>query len=197
MSAVLSPRSAGGWGLGAGGSTRCARFAVSRRPNDHLALAYGFKEGCMTLFFYPQPPASSLQPSAALALWLIGFVALATPAAAAQEGAPVVVEVATASLARVAPRRWAPGDVVSRNDARLATSAAGRLEYVAEVGTRVRAGERVAKLEDEAVSLQVEDTKAEVARIDAQRAMSARQLERIEQLANNSISQTQIDEVRS
>jgi RND family efflux transporter MFP subunit len=115
----------------------------------------------------------------------------------AQDAPPVVVEVATASVARVAPRRWAPGDVVSRNDARLATSAAGRLEYVAEVGTRVRAGERVAKLEDEAVRLQVEDTKAEVARIDAQRAMSARQLERIEQLANNSISQTQIDEVRS
>jgi len=109
----------------------------------------------------------------------------------------VMVEVAQASVARVAPRRWVPGSVVSRNDARLATSAAGRLEYVAEVGTRIRAGERVAKLEDEAVQLQVEDAKAEVSRIDAQRAMSARQLQRIEQLANNSISQTQLDEVRS
>ena len=36
-----------------------------------------------------------------------------------------------------------------------------------------------------------------IARIDAQRAMSERQLQRIEQLANNSISQTQLDEVRS
>jgi RND family efflux transporter MFP subunit len=108
-----------------------------------------------------------------------------------------MVEVAEASVARVAPRRWVPGSVVSRNDARLATSAAGRLEYVAEVGTRIRAGERVAKLEDEAVSLQVEDAKAEIARIEAQRSMSARQLQRIEQLANNSISQTQLDEVRS
>jgi RND family efflux transporter MFP subunit len=86
---------------------------------------------------------------------------------------------------------------VSRNDARLATSAAGRLEYVAEVGTRVRAGERVAKLEDEAVRLQVEDTKAEIARIESLRAASERQLQRLEQLANNSISQTQLDEVRS
>ena len=92
----------------------------------------------------------------------------------------VVVEVAKASVARVAPRRWVPGGVVSRNDARLATSAAGRLEYVAEVGTRVRAGERVAKLEDEAVRLRVEDAKAEVARIDSQRAMSERQLQRLE-----------------
>jgi RND family efflux transporter MFP subunit len=116
---------------------------------------------------------------------------------AANELPVVMVEVAEASMARVAPRRWVPGSVVSRNDARLATSAAGRLEHVAEVGTRIRAGERVAKLEDEAVRLRVADTKAEIARIDAQRAMSERQLQRIEQLANNSISQTQLDEVRS
>ncbi len=109
----------------------------------------------------------------------------------------VVVEVAKANVARVAPRRWVPGGVVSRNDARLATSAAGRLEYVAEVGTRVRAGERIAKLEDRALRLQVEDAKADVARIEAQRSMSERQLRRIESLANSSISQTQLDEVRS
>lgn len=131
--------------------------------------------------------------------WLLAFAALAVAHAGPALGdePAVVVEVATASMARVAPQRWAPGDVVSRNDARLATSAAGRLEYVAEVGTRVRAGERVAKLEDEAVRLQVADTRAEVARIEAQRAMTARQLERILKLENNSISQTQIDEVRS
>lgn len=130
------------------------------------------------------------------------FVALLMTMAGAHAQAPpqneaVVVEVAKASVARVAPRRWVPGGVVSRNDARLATSAEGRLEYVAEVGTRVRAGERVAKLEDKAVRLRVEDTKADVARIESQRTMSARQLQRIEQLANNSISQTQLDEVRS
>ena len=64
-------------------------------------------------------------------------------ASAAADGPPpqepgVVVEVAKAEVARVAPRRWVPGGVVSRNDARLATSGAGRLTYVAEVGTRVR-----------------------------------------------------------
>lgn len=130
------------------------------------------------------------------------FVALLMTVAGVHAQAPaqgegVVVEVAKAAMARVAPRRWVPGGVVSRNDARLATSAEGKLEYVAEVGTRVRAGERVAKLEDKAVQLRVEDTKADVARIESQRAMSARQLQRIEQLANNSISQTQLDEVRS
>ena len=150
----------------------------------------------MALPFYPQPPAANPRSIATLIAATAGALMLVATAAPAEEPA-VVVEVATASVARVAPRRWAPGDVVSRNDARLATSAEGRLEYVAEVGTRVRAGERVAKLEDEGLKLQAEDAKAEVARIDAQRAMSARQLERLEKLANNSISQTQLDEVRS
>jgi RND family efflux transporter MFP subunit len=122
-------------------------------------------------------------------------------AGASAEGPPpqepgVVVEVAKAEVARVAPRRWVPGGVVSRNDARLATSGAGRLEYVAEVGTRVREGERVAKLEDEAVRLRVDDAKAEVARIDSQRAMSERQVQRLEKVGST-ISQTQLDEVKS
>lgn len=135
---------------------------------------------------------STLAFAAALAL---------SAASAAADGPPpqepgVVVEVAKAEVARVAPRRWVPGGVVSRNDARLATSGAGRLEYVAEVGTRVREGERVAKLEDEAVRLRVEDAKAEVARTEAQRAMSERQLQRLEKV-DGTISKTQLDEVRS
>src|SRR5262245_28129222 len=121
----------------------------------------------------------------------IAVVAAALAGAASHAEAPgageraVVVEVAKASVAKVAPRRWVPGGVVSRNDARLATSAEGRLEYVAEVGTRVRQGERVAKLEDETVRLRVEDARAEVARIESQRAMSERQLQRLEKLANS------------
>jgi len=130
-------------------------------------------------------------------LLLMLFAASAGAQQTKSELPVAMVEVAQASMARVAPRRWVPGSVVSRNDARLATSGAGRLEYVAEVGTRVRAGERVAKLEDEAVRLQVEDAKAEMMRIEAQRSMSERQLQRIEKLANNSVSQTQLDEVRS
>jgi RND family efflux transporter MFP subunit len=127
----------------------------------------------------------------------IAFFALSAGAESPPQQEPsVVVEVAKASVARVAPRRWVPGGVVSRNDARLATSGAGRLEYVAEVGTRVRAGERVAKLEDEAARLGVDDAKAEVARIESQRAMSERQLQRLEKVGST-ISQTALDEVRS
>jgi RND family efflux transporter MFP subunit len=135
---------------------------------------------------------STLALTATVAFFAVGAAAQAPPA----QDPGVVVEVAKAAVARVAPRRWVPGGVVSRNDARLATSGAGRLEYVAEVGTRVKEGERVAKLEDEAVRLRVDDAKAEVARIDSQRAMSERQLQRLEKVGST-ISQTQLDEVRS
>ncbi|HEY7638664.1 MAG TPA: efflux RND transporter periplasmic adaptor subunit [Steroidobacteraceae bacterium] len=135
---------------------------------------------------------STLALTTSVALFALSAAAEAPP----PEEPGVVVEVAKASMARVAPRRWVPGGVVSRNDARLATSAAGRLEYVAEVGTRVREGERVAKLEDESVRLRVDDAKAEVARIESQRTMTERQVQRLEKVGST-ISQTQLDEVRS
>ena len=140
----------------------------------------------------------SLVPLAALAALTLASL-VATPSNAQQakapEPPPTVVEVAKADIARIAPRHWAPGSVVSRDDAKLATSAAGRLEYVAEVGTRLKAGDRVAKLEDETIRLRLEDAKTEVARITAQRELAQRTKERLQKLAStNSVAANQLDE---
>ena len=111
---------------------------------------------------------------------------------------PAVVEVAAATTARLAPSRWVPGSVVSRDDAKIASAEAGRLEYVAEVGTRVKAGERLAKLDDKALLLRREEIQSDVARAEAQRALSAVQLQRLDKLAtSNSVAKTQIDEARA
>jgi len=140
----------------------------------------------------------SLVPLAATAA--LTFASLtATPSNAeekkAPEPPPTIVEVAKADIARIAPRHWAPGSVVSRDDAKLATSAAGRLEYVAEVGTRLKAGDRVAKLEDETIRLRLEDAKTEVARITAQRELAERTRVRLQTLASsNSVAANQLDE---
>jgi len=80
---------------------------------------------------------------------------------------PAVVEVAAATTARLAPSRWVPGSVVSRDDAKIASAEAGRLDYVAEVGTRVKAGERIAKLDDQALRLRREETQSDVRRAEA------------------------------
>lgn len=135
----------------------------------------------------------------ALAL-LVPLLATRTEAeqAKAPEAPATVVEVAKADIAHIAPRHWAPGSVVSRDDAKLATSGAGRLVHVAEVGTRLKAGEQVAKLEDEAIRLRLEDAKTEVARIKAQRELADRTRERLEKLATtNSIAANQLDEARA
>src|SRR6185312_6124483 len=111
--------------------------------------------------------AAAIAFATALASPLFATRTQAQQAAKPPEPPATPVEVAKADIARIAPRHWAPGSVVSRDDAKLATSAAGRLEYVAEVGTRLKAGERVAKLEDETIRLRLEDAKTEVARITA------------------------------
>ena len=109
-----------------------------------------------------------------------------------------VVEVAPAENARLAPSRWVPGSVVSRDDARIASAEAGRLEFVAEVGTRVKAGERVAQLDDQALRLRREEIQSDVRRTEAQRALSETQLQRLEKLAtSNAIARTQLDEARA
>jgi RND family efflux transporter MFP subunit len=145
------------------------------------------------------PMRNKMILAAALAL-LVPLLATRTEAqqAKAPEPPATVVEVAKAGIAHIAPRHWAPGSVVSRDDAKLATSAAGRLVHVAEVGTRLKAGEPVAKLEDEAIRLRLEDAKTEVARITAQRELAERQRERLEKLATtNSIAANQLDEARA
>lgn len=116
----------------------------------------------------------------------------------AQSAPAAMVEVATVDLVPMAPQRWVPGSVVSRDDARLATGASGRLEFVAEVGTRLEAGDLVARLEDRAAQLQLEDAQSEVARIKAQRDLAERQRDRLQALSDsNSIAATQLDEARA
>jgi RND family efflux transporter MFP subunit len=132
--------------------------------------------------------------------FLLAASATLVATASAQTPAPPapIVRVAKADLASIAPTRWVPGSVVSRDDARLATSAAGRLEFVAEVGTRLKAGDRVAKLEDQAARLQLEDARSEVARIRAQRELAERQSERLGKLAaSHSIAANQLDEAKA
>ncbi|MDR3388730.1 MAG: efflux RND transporter periplasmic adaptor subunit [Rudaea sp.] len=136
----------------------------------------------------------------ALGAVLIALILFAASAAShAGETLPAaVVEIGQATTARLAPTRWVPGSVVSRDDAKIASAEAGRLEFVAEVGTRVKAGERIAKLDDEALRLRREEIQSDVRRAEAQRALSDTQLQRLAKLeTSNSIAKTQIDEARA
>jgi RND family efflux transporter MFP subunit len=134
----------------------------------------------------------------AFALAMLGAAEACHAAGKAPAGPAAVVEVAAAQTSRLAPTRWVPGSVVSRDDARIASAEAGRLEYVAEVGPRVKSGERIAKLDDKALRLRREEIQADVARAVAQRVLAHKQMERLQTLASsNAIAKNQLDEARA
>lgn len=105
-------------------------------------------------------------------------------AAPEQQGPPPApVRVATAVSTDLAPTSSAPGTVYSRNDAELAAEAAGRLAWVADVGTRLSAGEPVARIDETPFRLQRDAAAAQVARARAQLKFLERELERLTSLA--------------
>lgn len=121
-----------------------------------------------------------------------------TPAPAPSVPPAAVVEVAEAVKLEFAPQHWAPGSVVSREDARVASELGGRVVAVAEVGQHVRRGEALARLDDAALRLREQDDRANLARIQAQLDYAAAQAARYERLAAQaSISGAQLDQARS
>lgn len=135
--------------------------------------------------------------AAVLVLPTIDFDADAsTPAKPEQP--PAVVSVAPAVSAELAPRHWAPGSVISRRDARVASEESGRVVRVAEVGQYVRAGEPIAVLDDTALRLRESEHQADLARTQAQLGLATRQEQRYAQLAEQqNIARAQYDQLRS
>jgi multidrug efflux system membrane fusion protein len=140
-----------------------------------------------------------LRPAPLAAFAALGGLAAATPAAA--DPAPVeraVVEVGTVSVRPVTVESWIPGSIVSRADARIASVIAGRVVWIAEVGSRVRQGEPLARLDDTVARLRLEDLRAQVARARAQRDVNSSQLERFNRLAaTQALSASQLEDARA
>jgi RND family efflux transporter MFP subunit len=137
-----------------------------------------------------------------LKLSLLAIAAtLGVPAAFAQapgKAPPVLVEVATARTARVAPRTWIPGSVVSRDDARIAAIVAGRVVWIAEVGQRIEENGVLARTDDAVVKMRVTELQAQVARAQAHAELSRAQFERYQDLAATKIyPANQLDEARA
>jgi RND family efflux transporter MFP subunit len=113
-------------------------------------------------------------------------------------GPPVPVQVGTVTERSMSAYSWIPGSIVSRSDARVASVIAGRAVWVADVGTRVKSGEPIAKLDDTPAQIRSQELRAQVARAKAQLSVAATQLERFTQLAATKIvSVSQLDDARA
>lgn len=89
-------------------------------------------------------------------------------AASAQQGPPPApVTVAKAETRSLAPRAETPGAVVSTRDSRVAAATSGKIEWVAEVGAEVDAGDVIARLDQADAIFTRDDTAAEVRRLRA------------------------------
>ncbi|MEM1412347.1 MAG: efflux RND transporter periplasmic adaptor subunit [Pseudomonadota bacterium] len=138
-------------------------------------------------------------------VWIVAAVgvfasALLPPALSAQESGmpPALVQVAEASLQTLAPVTMVPGTVVSRDDARIAAEVDGRLVDVADVGTRVAAGDPVARIEDTRLNLRHDELMAEVARASARVEFLTNEEKRFARLAEDNLAAaTQLEQTRS
>ncbi len=108
------------------------------------------------------------------------------------------VTVVMAKLRRLAPMMTLPGTVVARNDSKLASEVEGRVAWVAEVGTSVKQGDVIARLDNHVLAMQLASQKANVARLKASMGYNRDQAGRMQKLFDaNAISKSQRDQAVS
>lgn len=123
--------------------------------------------------------------------------AQATSAAAAPVP-PAVVSVAAVERMALSPLRRVSASVHSRSDARLAADVGGRVLQLAEVGSRLRRGEPLARLDTAALELSVREQQARIARLQVEAEQAERQRARLRQLGGaGHVSGLQLDEAEA
>ena len=126
------------------------------------------------------------------------FLATSTAQAAPGGGRSSPVKVAEAKQVLMAPQTWVAGTIISRHDVRLAAEVAGKLVQVKEVGTQVKEGTIVARIDPTFVELKIEEFQAQIAADKARLEFLKSEVRRNERLATqNNAAQTRLDELRA
>ena len=129
----------------------------------------------------------------------VAFVAAGSAVLApayAQQERPAAVQVARAEVRQLAPSVRATGIVRSRSAADLAAAVAGRIEYVAEPGTPVKAGTLVARLDAREPSLARAEQAARVKRAEVNLVALDREVARL-RASGNAVSRMNVDQAQS
>jgi RND family efflux transporter MFP subunit len=146
----------------------------------------------------PLPIAGALGAAVIAFAVVRGPHADATQAPAAAAPPPPSVGVATAHLVKMAPKLALPGTVMSRSDSQLASEVEGRISWVAEVGTIVKAGDVVARIDNKMAGLALQSDKANAVRLAAQLRYDTDQAARMDNLfSQNAIAKSTRDQAKS
>ena len=128
----------------------------------------------------------------------IAATALTASAGLAQEFPPAAVVTSEASVRELSPSVDVPGTVTSRFDSRLAAEVEAKLEWIAEVGTRVEKGDVLARLDSDNFSLIEVQAQNQVEREQARVTFLTSEKARLESLAKNNLSaRSQLDQTTS
>ncbi|MBL8781734.1 MAG: efflux RND transporter periplasmic adaptor subunit, partial [Alphaproteobacteria bacterium] len=108
------------------------------------------------------------------------------------------VSIAHVKATRIAPQASYPGTVVSRNDSKLAADVEGRVEWVADVGTAVKQGDVIARLDANLARMQHDSDMANVAKLTAQVRFDRGQAQRMQELMDRKVvSKAGLDQATS
>lgn len=118
--------------------------------------------------------------------------------ASAQQMGPATVMTDRASQQILAPSVEVPGTVVSRFDSRLASELAAKIVWIAEVGTEIKEGDSVARLEDFTYKIREMEAQSLVDREQARVTFLESELARLEKLSERNLSaKSQFDQTVS
>ena len=110
--------------------------------------------------------------------------------------APVMVEKAQRDT--FSATLWVSGTVIAQNDARIAAETDGRITWVADVGSRIKKGEAIARIDADDLHLELADSKARLGSLKSQLKYRDSSLQRFKKLAaSDNVSATQLDEAQS
>lgn len=132
----------------------------------------------------------------------LALLACIVPAVSLAQGgpqapaAPVVIEEAKQDT--FSATLWVSGTVISKNDAQIAAETDGRIIWVADVGSQIKQGEAIARIDSGDLKLNLADSEAQLSSLHSQLKFQASSLERLKQLAaSNNASATALDEAQS
>lgn len=111
---------------------------------------------------------------------------------------PALVEVGEVKSEMIAQEVWVPGTVMSKTDSELAAEVAGRITWMADVGSRVRKGEVLVKLDDHRLKIALGQERANIAKWEARVNMLDKRIKRFSTMAaKQNTSRDQLDEIAS
>ncbi|MFV7563268.1 efflux RND transporter periplasmic adaptor subunit [Aeromonas sp. PS2Canimalfood6] len=131
-----------------------------------------------------------------------GFTRMAVGALLLAGALPAQAQSKMVTLAEVAQGEagasiWVSGTVASRQQAALSAEVSGRVEWVAEFGSRVKAGDELLRLDGATLRLSLEQARAEQAREASNLRYARAEFQRLERLhQQKSASQSQYDKAR-